>query len=73
MTDKPSKRPLQGWECPRCGTINAPFASACDNCRPLPVVWHEGDGNEVGVLPMKPPPRCKWKTVMPGHKTREQP
>lgn len=25
----------QGWECPRCGLINAPHTSHC-SCRPMP-------------------------------------
>lgn len=24
------KQPEQGWECPRCGTINAPWVRQCD-------------------------------------------
>ena len=26
----------EGWICPRCGKVNAPFAMSCD-CKPSPV------------------------------------
>ncbi len=25
---------LQGWECPKCGQVYAPFVSMCSNCLP---------------------------------------
>lgn len=26
----------KGWECPRCGSVYAPFVRECSNCRPAP-------------------------------------
>lgn len=26
----PKKNIPQGWECPKCGTVNAPWKSTCD-------------------------------------------
>lgn len=50
--------PMQrGWECPKCGTVMAPWKSTCANCKPSVtsgplmgergvegVVWHHPDG-----------------------------
>lgn len=33
--------PQEGWLCPRCGTVNAPWKGHCD-CRPATIVITNG-------------------------------
>jgi hypothetical protein len=30
-------RMQQGWVCPKCGTVYAPYVERCGNCLPKPV------------------------------------
>ena len=27
---------MKGWECPKCGTVNAPWKETCGGCKPRP-------------------------------------
>lgn len=35
----------QGWECPRCKTIHAPFMPTCMNCKPPKIDYTQGAGD----------------------------
>lgn len=37
----------QGWECPRCKTIHAPFMPTCMNCKSPKVDYMQGAGAPV--------------------------
>lgn len=32
----PSVPPQRGWECPKCGGVNAPWMPTCMTCQPTP-------------------------------------
>lgn len=36
----------QGWECPRCGRINAPWVRQCDCKRSWSITWNDTTGDD---------------------------
>ena len=54
--------PQQGWECPRCGRVNAPWIQHCDCSRDKWSITWTSDHTEVGDKP------AWWKEVTCGDK-----
>lgn len=43
----PDKQPaMMGWQCPKCGGVNAPHVNRC-GCTPLPMNIMYGTGNMI--------------------------
>ena len=48
----------QGWVCPKCGAVMAPFVTECHHCRPAPPL----PPGQPAVTPTSPP-QITWYTT----------
>lgn len=54
---------MQGWKCPRCGRINAPWKSHCDCTEEPKTNWPglpDGSGISINKLPYYKNNPCKY-------------
>ena len=60
ITEFEWKAPIQqGWECPRCGKINAPWVSQCDCPKTQYTVTTTWDPKTT--TPINPPAKPSWE------------